>query len=403
LLSRAQPLIGARILVVVLVSVFLAGTIFSGVGPAAAAPPGATLTDWDIAGGGHFFTQTGGEPGTGFTVTDADGIGFWQEYRRQGGLDSFGYPTSNRFQWRGFVTQAFQRAILQWHPDDQHAYALNVLDLLHDVGKDDWLATKGVPRPVDAASFDAGKNWQGIVAARTALLDANPAFKERYQSTPDAINLYGLPTSPVVDAGDFYVARLQRAVMQQWKKDVPWAKTGQVTVALAGDLAKEAGLIDAADIWVAESGDGLLPRWGWQVASGVVPEGERWIDVSLSDQSITAMVGSKRVFCAPATTGKKTFPTPVGVFYIYTRVYNETMDSLTIGIPHESPEGYLLKNIYFTQYFLPGGYAIHANYWQPEAVFGAWPTSHGCVGMHYDDAKFFWDFATIGTKIVVHT
>jgi lipoprotein-anchoring transpeptidase ErfK/SrfK len=30
------------------------------------------------------------------------------------------------------------------------------------------------------------------------------------------------------------------------------------------------------------------------------------------------------------------------------------------------------------------------------------PSSHGCVGMRYDDAKFFWDFATTGTRVVVH-
>src|SRR5262249_29981655 len=39
--------------------------------------------------------------------------------------------------------------------------------------------------------------------------------------------------------------RLQRAVIQQWKQDVPWAKAGQVTVANGADIAKEAGLFPA--------------------------------------------------------------------------------------------------------------------------------------------------------------
>jgi hypothetical protein len=35
-------------------------------------------------------------------------------------------------------------------------------------------------------------------------------------------------------------------VLQQWKQDVPWAKAGQVTVALGGDIAKEVGLVPAS-------------------------------------------------------------------------------------------------------------------------------------------------------------
>jgi lipoprotein-anchoring transpeptidase ErfK/SrfK len=49
-----------------------------------------------------------------------------------------------------------------------------------------------------------------------------------------------------------------------------------------------------------------------------------------------------------------------------------------------------------------GGIALHYNYWRSDSYFGNVPSSHGCVGMRYDDAKFFWDFATIGTRVVVH-
>ena len=35
----------------------------------------------------------------------------------------------------------------------------------------------------------------------------------------------------------------QRAVIQQWKVDVPWARAGETTVANGGDVAKEAGLL----------------------------------------------------------------------------------------------------------------------------------------------------------------
>jgi len=42
--------------------------------------------------------------------------------------------------------------------------------------------------------------------------------------------------------GNHFAVRLQRAVIQLWKVDVPWAKAGETTVANGGDVAKEAGL-----------------------------------------------------------------------------------------------------------------------------------------------------------------
>jgi lipoprotein-anchoring transpeptidase ErfK/SrfK len=143
------------------------------------------------------------------------------------------------------------------------------------------------------------------------------------------------------------------------------------------------------------------------LAAAQPPEGvsfapdERWIAINLTTQRATAFVGAEPVHVARVTTGVPGWETPAGDFRIYMRVENETMDSLTIGIPRDDPWGYYLENVYFTQYFV-GGVALHYNYWRPDSYFGNVPSSHGCVGMRYDDAKFFWDFATIGTRVVVH-
>ena len=133
---------------------------------------------------------------------------------------------------------------------------------------------------------------------------------------------------------------------------------------------------------------------------GFAPD-ERWIAVNLTTQRATAFVGAQAVHIAQVTTGVPGWETPVGDFRIYVRVENETMDSLTIGIPREDSWGYYLEDVYFTQYFV-GGIALHYNYWRADSYFGNEPSSHGCVGMRYDDAKFFWDFATTGTRVVVH-
>lgn len=207
---------------------------------ASAAPP-----DFDVPSG-HFFTQAGsGDGNLGFTVVDDGQARFWSEFKRLGGVAGVGYPISHRFTWNGFVVQAMQKGVMQWRPEVGRAYFVNVFDEMSTAGKDDWLlAVRSTPRPL-GAEFDAGKNWNEIVSSRLALLNANSAIKARYHAVADPMNLYGLPTSPVVDNGNHYAIRLQRALIQQWKVAVPWATAGQVTLANGGDVGKEAGLFPA--------------------------------------------------------------------------------------------------------------------------------------------------------------
>jgi hypothetical protein len=380
---------------------------------AAAAPESA---DYEAVGG-HFFGQTGDKPNAGFGVSDADGAGFWSALKELGGAETLGYPTSRRFVWQGHTTQVFQRAVLQYEPLEKRVVLVNVLDLLHDHGRDGWLrAARNVPGPLPP-TFDAGKSWPEIVEARQALLDVQPALRDAYFAARDPLGLYGLPTSAVEDFGSHHAIRLQRAVLQLWKDDMPWARAGDVTEALVGDIARDAGLF-AVGLSGAALKAAFTPEAAWQpapapaepptpaapsvVRPNTVGPNEKWVDVNLARQWLSLVQGDVPVHGAPVTTGKPSFPTPRGTFRIYSRVPSETMDSLTLGIPRSSPEGYYLKDILYTQYFLPGGYALHTNYWQPASVFGRVATSHGCVGMPRAHALAVWTFAGIGTKVHIH-
>jgi lipoprotein-anchoring transpeptidase ErfK/SrfK len=126
--------------------------------------------------------------------------------------------------------------------------------------------------------------------------------------------------------------------------------------------------------------------------------GERWVDVDLSDQVARAMVGNDVYHTALVTTGKDGWETPVGTFRIQFRVYDETMTSASIG----AEEYYVLDHVLFTQYFTNEGHALHLNYWRPDSVFGNQRTSHGCVGMRYQDAELFWNFVGVGSRVVIH-
>jgi len=212
--------------------------------------------DYDIAGG-HFYTQTNGrtDSRSGFAVTDAESVPFWSQFQALGGVDVLGYPVTRRFELDGFTVQGFQKTVLQWRPE-QHAFAfLNTFDVLHDRGRDDWLTVyRQTPPPLDTAP-DAGLTWAQVVARHLALLDkVPPPLKQSFLGDAQWLDHYGLPVS-TQDYANSVVVRAQRATLQYWKETVPWAAKGTVSVANAGDLAKEAGLFP----WLAVTPDNASP------------------------------------------------------------------------------------------------------------------------------------------------
>lgn len=195
--------------------------------------------------GGWWYSQTAVVGELGFAVVDDAQARFYSEFRRLGGVGALGYPSSQRFELDGFTVQATQRVLMQWRPEANAVYFVNVFDRLHDLGQDGWLrSTRQTPEP--RAFDDAGKPWPEVVRNHLAVLEPFPALKTAFNGVPgDPVEINGLPVSDVVDVGNHHALRAQRVVFQLWKVDVPWARAGQVTVALGGDIAKEAGLVPA--------------------------------------------------------------------------------------------------------------------------------------------------------------
>jgi hypothetical protein len=54
----------------------------------------------------------------------------WTAFELADGVEALGYPVSRRFEWDGFVAQAFSKQIvLRWNPDSEQADALTIDDL----------------------------------------------------------------------------------------------------------------------------------------------------------------------------------------------------------------------------------------------------------------------------------
>jgi hypothetical protein len=67
-------------------------------------------------------------PETGHTVSFA----FLTYFDEHGGLDVFGYPITEFLIERGYIVQYFQRACLEWHPENPHPYKVQ-LGLLGEI------------------------------------------------------------------------------------------------------------------------------------------------------------------------------------------------------------------------------------------------------------------------------
>src|SRR6266851_4190365 len=114
-------------------SVQAQSAVNANVGCADPGPP-----DYAIAAG-WFYTQearkciTGVGPPRrrGYMVLDDTEAALWTEFRRYGGVDVIGYPVTQRFNYNndGYVYQAFERGILQWHPETGRAEMANVFEM----------------------------------------------------------------------------------------------------------------------------------------------------------------------------------------------------------------------------------------------------------------------------------
>jgi len=115
---------------------------------------------------------------------------------------------------------------------------------------------------------------------------------------------------------------------------------------------------------------------------------ERWIDVDLSEQLLTAYEGSTPVHSFLVSTGLPATPTPVGQFRIWIKLRYDDM----------AGADYYIEDVPFVMYFHEG-YGLHGVTWH--ANFGH-PMSHGCVNQPNDEAEWLFNFVDVGTLVNIH-
>jgi lipoprotein-anchoring transpeptidase ErfK/SrfK len=111
------------------------------------------------------------------------------------------------------------------------------------------------------------------------------------------------------------------------------------------------------------------------------------IVVSTDEQRIYAYENGQLVYSYLTSTGMSDTPTVKGDFKIYVKHTATDM---------HGPD-YYLPDVPYTMYFYQG-YGIHGTYWHNS--FGR-PMSHGCVNLPTEQAKWFFDWADVGTPVRV--
>lgn len=128
---------------------------------------------------------------------------------------------------------------------------------------------------------------------------------------------------------------------------------------------------------------------------------DRHFEADLREPALlTAFEGGGPVWSSLTLKGTVSHTTPHGVHRILWRVPNETMTSERVypPIPRDAPGGYYLTGVLWTQYFTSDGASIHYNYWSSNWGYAG---SHGCLGIGYNEARFAWNWADVGTPVYV--
>jgi hypothetical protein len=368
-------------------------------------------------------------PGTGHTLGEPF-ASFWAV---PGGEALFGPPVSEPFPdpaSPGALVQVFEGAVME-----SHAGAVTLRPMGRELAERDGLLddpaflpappTGGTTYLVRASDGLRLRDGPGLEAGMVAALSDNtefiaaagatgewiPGYAEGRSGWVSAGYLAERPPLPTLPAADWDPTVWQGATLEETNvRREPTTKAPVVETLDHGASVTVAAWVEGeevhegSDMW-ARIGEGrfvysrnvgrnapILPT----PIPADAPTWGKWIDVNLVQQLATAYEGSVPLRTVVVTTGMAGWETPPGFYAILSRVANETMTSGAIG----AENFYRLDDVLFTQYFTDLGHALHFAWWRTKETIGR-PGSHGCINLLLEDARFFWDWAELGTPVYV--
>lgn len=327
-------------------------------------------------------------PETGQSI---DGV-FLDFWRANNGIANYGYPITPEVMHDGHIVQYYQYARFEYWPEDPNG---NVVKL-------GAIGQELRPKTVLRSSF-AGV---GVSAPKSSVNRDMSAFAQAWLPLDDSM------ASKPNTANWRYVPETGHSVQHGFK--AWWEATGEASY-LGNPLTEEYQLngvtyqifergqlawSEGKDPWSVPLGPTLAQKYGVStapIAQGNLPVysedlfvkptpkagngGERWIEVSISQQYLWAWEGDALVLETYVSTGRPGFDTPLGTFYVNTKLESQTMEGVLGG------EYYNVPDVPWVMYFTNVGHAIHGAYWHNN--FGA-VMSHGCINLPLDVAEWMY-------------
>jgi len=159
---------------------------------------------------------------------------------------------------------------------------------------------------------------------------------------------------------------------------------------------------DAQHLALAAAG---VEHYAGQLRNGLLHDGpSRLITVSVQGQRLTAYEGGRVVVDTPVTTGRPALATDIGAMRVLRKDAPWTMQS---PWPKGSPEWYPDTVVQMVVWFTSNGEGLHDASWQPTATLGPGSqfgpfASHGCIHLPLAAIRTLFDWAPIGTPVVVY-
>jgi lipoprotein-anchoring transpeptidase ErfK/SrfK len=101
----------------------------------------------------------------------------------------------------------------------------------------------------------------------------------------------------------------------------------------------------------------------------------------------------------PASLGRPEYPTPVDTYTVLSKERSITMDSSSVGIPVDAPDGYLLT-VDWAVRITSRGLFVHSAPWAINSL-GYDNVSHGCISLSPEDAEWYYNTVNVGDPVIV--
>jgi lipoprotein-anchoring transpeptidase ErfK/SrfK len=356
---------------------------------------------------------------TGHTI-QGEMLDYW---RANGAASVYGNPISEPFAAaNGYYSQAFESGVFQFQPEYLYTedptvrlMPISGQVLNHRVGN---LRRDGHRALGGGDSRDHAWSWvdpSGSAAQKAISSGGIYASDTGHTITGDMLDWYNN------HEGWFYLGDplsqqvRERGATVQFFEGGLLMKNDEGTMSLAPVAKENAKVLGLNTKRVEQSG---LPEFDESLfitdpnpggPADIYAPGRKWIEVSISQQTLWAYQGQTVVATSLVSTGLEPNHTEKGNFHVRYKKLKETMTGFTDttgevvglgdGSGQQTGERYEVKDIPHVMYFDADAEALHGAYWHHN--FGN-RMSHGCVNLPLDFAAFLYGWAPLGTEVWVH-